>query len=296
MNEFTGHLWKDEYKIGEKTVDAQHYQLFFNVEKLLYIIRNHDALRQKKECESIINFLLEYTVQHFADEERLQLETGYVSYELHKKIHADFTNTVLLYKKRLDEAYSEEELEHFTGTLLSWLVFHVLGCDSKIPKNEPIGSSLVFGNAEDSMRSVAQAILTGLYKIEIKESKSCMYKGFIEGDCFIRTIVKGSKNYLIIYGISKKLAVEVFRRMAGIDLSYMDEPDDLAKSAFLELGNIFSTYIIGAMTEDSTMAYTVTHELFIGKYDDKTYKTNNNILLDVNTVCGDMEILLTCMN
>ena len=29
-----GRLWKNEYNIGEKKIDAQHYQLFYKIERL----------------------------------------------------------------------------------------------------------------------------------------------------------------------------------------------------------------------------------------------------------------------
>ena len=286
-------LWKDNYKIGNSLIDSQHYQLFQNVERLLYITKNEGAIGKRQECESIINFLVAYTTQHFADEEKLQDQIGYVSADLHKRIHASFTRTVLLYKERLEKSFSDEYLSDFLGTLLSWLVFHVLACDSKILKNEPIGSSLTFGNAEKSIRSVVTSILTGLYGVKITDMQPCVYKGFIEGDCFVRTVVHGNKDFLIIYGISKSLAVDVFKRMSGIDIGYMDRPDSLATSAFLELGNIFSSYIAGAVSSDASAEISTTQELFIGEYTDKTYKMGNNILLDIATESGNMEIMLS---
>ena len=41
-------LWKDKYKIGDKTIDAQHYQLFYKIERLMYIAKQKDIDKIKK--------------------------------------------------------------------------------------------------------------------------------------------------------------------------------------------------------------------------------------------------------
>lgn len=286
-------LWKEKYKIGNELIDSQHRGLFENVERLLQMTKRKDISPQRKETEKLIDFLIDYTVKHFSAEEKYQEDVRYVSRELHKKIHENFTNTVLQYKERLEKDFCEQYLSDLTGTLLTWLVFHVLACDSKIPKNEPIGSSLSFDSEQESVKSVVNSILTGLYNIPVNDTSVCLYKGFIEGDCFIRTVVHGKKDFVIIYGVTKSLAVEVFKRMSGMDIGYMDEPDEIAKSAFLELGNIFSTYISAALTKDASGNMDITQELFLGSYTDKSYKTTNSILFDIKTNSGNMEILLS---
>lgn len=292
MNNPNGHLWKDEYKIGNKTIDAQHYQLFYNIEKLVYICRTSGYEDKRQECKRIIEFLLAYTTEHFSCEEEYQRETGYVSLELHKKIHDSFTNTVIQYQKKLEEAdYCDETVKHFTGTLLTWLVVHVLGCDMKIPRNDPIASSLVFGSAEKCIKSVVQTILGNMYGFDIQSADTCMYKGFIEGDIFIETKAHGPRDYLIVYGVSKKLAVAIFKRMSGIDLSNLDTPDEMSESAFLELAGIFSTYILSGLSNENGLNFSMEHNIYV-----KTYPSvgngSNNLLLDISTDAGDAEIMI----
>lgn len=290
-----GHLWKDEYKIGNKTVDSQHYQLFYNIERLIYVSKKSDFEAQKKECNQIIAFLMDYTVKHFSEEEAYQRETGYVSYKLHKKIHDNFKNTIVMYKEKLDKEYSVESVQHLTGTLLTWLVVHVLGCDMKIPANVPIGSSLVFDSAENCIRSVVNSILGNMYGLKIHNIETCMYKGFIDGDIFIETVTGGNKNYKIVYGISKSLAVSIFKKMSGMDLSSLDAPDELSKSAFLELGSIFSTYIFSGLSGENDISFSMEHNLYIGNYP-ATDKTANNLLLEISTDAGKAEIMITYQN
>lgn len=286
-------LWKEKYKIGNELIDSQHRGLFENVERLLQMTKSEDISQKREEIGKLIDFLVDYTVKHFSAEEKYQEDIRYVSRELHKKIHENFTNTVIQYKRRLEKDFCKQYLSDLTGTLLTWLVFHVLACDSKIPKNEPIGSSLSFDSEQESVKSVVRSILTGLYGIPVKNTSVCLYKGFIAGDCFVRTVIHGKKDLVIIYGVSKSLAVEVFKRMSGMDIGYMEEPDELAKSAFLELGSIFSTYISAALAKDSSGNMDITQELFLGSYTDKSYKTTNSILFEITTDFGNMEILLS---
>ena len=72
-----------------------------------------------KECDDIIEFLVNYTIEHFRDEEEYQKKVGYVDYEIHKKIHNNFKNTVALYQKQLKEDFSSKTLKNFVGTLIN---------------------------------------------------------------------------------------------------------------------------------------------------------------------------------
>ena len=58
----------------------------------------HDAMQQKRSKEAIgqiLNGLAEYTVNHFADEERAFAQTGYPEEAEHKALHKKLVDQVL---------------------------------------------------------------------------------------------------------------------------------------------------------------------------------------------------------
>ena len=99
-------LWKDAYRIGNDKIDEQHEELFHRIEKLLMMARSADLEENRKQCEHMLDYLVEYTDFHFNSEEALQNRRNYVDYEPHKKIHQEFRNTVMVYRQRIREDFS----------------------------------------------------------------------------------------------------------------------------------------------------------------------------------------------
>jgi hemerythrin len=78
--------WKPETKI-----DNQHKQLVAAVNDLL------DACGEGKgdvELGRTLEFLSGYTIKHFADEEKIQIENQYPDYPYHKRCHEEFKPVV----------------------------------------------------------------------------------------------------------------------------------------------------------------------------------------------------------
>jgi len=77
--------------------------------------------------------LVNYTVQHFNDEEVLQIKCNYPEYEKHKQIHEDFKVTVTELIKRFNESGSSTNLcEDVKSIVIKWLVNHIMSEDKKI--------------------------------------------------------------------------------------------------------------------------------------------------------------------
>ena len=153
-------LWKESYRIGNDVIDNQHEELFHRIEKLIEMAQSADLEANRKQCEQMVDYLVEYTEFHFASEEALQNREGYTEYEQHKKIHQEFRNTVVVYRQRITEEFSASMLKRFLGTLLTWLTVHVQGCDQKIMKNEPIAAQRASADVEDVVESVLKKLLT----------------------------------------------------------------------------------------------------------------------------------------
>lgn len=283
-------LWKEEYRIGVDLIDEQHHQLFDKIEHLLEIAKGGSWETNRRECMEIIDFLVNYTIIHFETEEKFQQEKEYISYEEHVKIHKDFTNTVMVYKDLLNNNFSAKTLKSFIGTLLAWLVNHVCVCDRKIVRNMPIQPMESFADTESFMKNVAEKLLTEMYGIPIRDTKSCIYKGDVEGAVIIRSVAAGKNGHLFLFGLSDKLAENLYHKISGMYLPHLDFIDEVERSALVEIGNIITTYAMSAVEESST-GIQFKSDLYIHEYNDTEYNITNSVILEFETDSGKMEIL-----
>lgn len=131
MSQITqGVAWKDEYKLGNKQVDDEHHQLFVMVSELINSCADGSDMAKLKET---LDFLVNYTVFHFGDEEALQLRYNYPDYERHKQLHEDFKATVLNLAQNFEKSGSTEELSNNVNKIIvRWLINHILREDKKI--------------------------------------------------------------------------------------------------------------------------------------------------------------------
>ncbi len=129
--------WKPEYNLGVETVDRQHKKLV-DIINLLYESTQPDAGKDElhalveildKEATAI-NEMLEYTIKHFKDEEKLMALHKYPEFDEHKKRHDSFTRQVKLYKEYFDKA-EDVDVNEMMEYLKKWLLNHIMGEDKK---------------------------------------------------------------------------------------------------------------------------------------------------------------------
>lgn len=284
-------LWKEEYRIGIEKIDQQHQMLFGKIEEMLNIARSSEWKVNRKGVMDILDFLIEYTDFHFETEEGFQQDRAYKSYPEHKKIHVQFKESVLAYQKMLATQYSAKTLKSFIGMLITWLVNHVCVCDRKIVKNIPIQEVESFSDTESYIKNVANRLFTKMYDIPIRDMRNYIYMGHVEGEVIVRTVVKGKNDHMMIYGMSAGLANLLYRKMSGMNLSDIKTMDDVEKSAFVEIGNIFSSYIMGGIEAKGNTAIQFDGDLHIGEYYEKEYNANNSVVLEIMTEYGKADIL-----
>jgi hemerythrin-like metal-binding protein len=76
--------WKNDYSVGDSTLDAQHRQIIELLNEL------HIAMQRGVEHQTIRPFLdqlVQYTVSHFQTEEKLLLAHQYPDFAAHKVLH-----------------------------------------------------------------------------------------------------------------------------------------------------------------------------------------------------------------
>ena len=117
--------WTDEYKLGIECIDDQHKQLVDIVNKF-----DESLLKGKgpRVMNEILNDLVGYTQEHFADEERYMAEAGYEHLKPHQAQHRQLLQEV----ERFQFEFNQEgrrvtsEVQEF---LKYWLTSHILEDD-----------------------------------------------------------------------------------------------------------------------------------------------------------------------
>lgn len=114
--------WKDEYSIGDPTIDAQH-------KKLISMITEIDDLNHSS-AEWLLQQVLDYTHYHFKSEEAYMRKIGYPNLDRHIDEHKKLSETLANYKKDYDS--NKINLFAFKNFLFLWVRNHILDQDIKI--------------------------------------------------------------------------------------------------------------------------------------------------------------------
>lgn len=117
--------WNDGHSVKVKQFDDQHKKLIDMVNEL------HDAMKVgkgKEVLEKILAGLIQYTVTHFSNEERLMKLHNYPGYEQHKKEHNLLTIQVSDVQKKYREGSAVLSQSVMTF-LKEWLQNHIQGTD-----------------------------------------------------------------------------------------------------------------------------------------------------------------------
>ncbi len=119
--------WRENLKIGVEKVDNQHKEIFKRLEKLF------DACSEgkgDKEVMHLIEFLENYVIEHFRDEEELQIRSKYPEFTAHKKEHTSFFADVQNFKGLLKNGSNQKNYVLQIHQLVSqWLVDHISNTD-----------------------------------------------------------------------------------------------------------------------------------------------------------------------
>jgi hemerythrin len=122
--------WDSSLETGNELIDSQHKSLFAAVNDLLNTCRQGKG---KDEVSKSLDFLTNYTIKHFFDEEQLQQKYKYPDFPNHKNYHEAFKITVRdLSHKLILKGASDELTEELKAKIGGWLVTHIKGQDTKV--------------------------------------------------------------------------------------------------------------------------------------------------------------------
>ncbi|MGD9215006.1 MAG: bacteriohemerythrin [Desulfobacteraceae bacterium] len=121
--------WDDKFSVGIEEIDTQHKNLIKMVNEFYGGVKADD----NKAMGALLTSLVEYTLHHFATEEKYMKKFNYPDTATHMKEHKAFTDKVSDVKERFGSGRLVLSLE-ITNFVKDWIIKHVLGTDKKYSK------------------------------------------------------------------------------------------------------------------------------------------------------------------
>lgn len=114
--------WRDSFSVGVEFFDDEHKVLLDIINDMFIIVRDQKGV---EHLPVQVNKLIQYTQEHFRDEEEAMEKAGFPALEDHKAAHAKLLHDVTAFKKRIDEG-DEQVITTFYHFLRDWLLNHIV--------------------------------------------------------------------------------------------------------------------------------------------------------------------------
>jgi len=119
--------WNDSFATQVELFDKQHQHLF----SIFNSLHDHIQSQSNKEVLStILCQLLDYTAEHFNDEETLMAKHNYPALEQHREEHNKLKAIVIDFIKQYRSGTKDLENSILT-LLLEWITNHIVECDQE---------------------------------------------------------------------------------------------------------------------------------------------------------------------
>ena len=116
--------WSENLASGSSDIDTQHKELIVRVNSLLLAVDKGTTARE--EISKIVQYLTDYVVFHFGNEEKYMAQYNYSSATAHKAQHEQFVRTFMKLKERLMmEGINAPLAQEVKDLCVDWLVNHI---------------------------------------------------------------------------------------------------------------------------------------------------------------------------
>jgi hemerythrin len=123
-------VWTSNLSVGVKHIDDQH-KIWF--EKANELFEAGKEGRAKNHIKTMLDFLDEYTKQHFKDEEVYMEKIRYPEIDAQKGAHASFVNDLAKLKNDYDNSGGNIlVILNANKMVINWLTNHIKTMDKKI--------------------------------------------------------------------------------------------------------------------------------------------------------------------
>ncbi|MBU4262868.1 MAG: bacteriohemerythrin [Proteobacteria bacterium] len=125
-------VWSKDYSVQSEYLDHQHQNLINILNDFNQAIARGEG---KKSAYTILNRLVQYTEEHFRDEEKLMEIARFPAEQLHAhmKEHEKLTEEIFRHGENWS-SYGKEALPEIGLFLKEWLMEHILTSDMKYSK------------------------------------------------------------------------------------------------------------------------------------------------------------------
>ena len=122
-------IWKPEYSVGVKEIDAQHQRLVELINQTYDSVYKNSS---KDETLKIVQAVLDHGILHFKTEEKYFDKFHYPLAEEHKKEHVKLLANASSFKTKINDSVDyKKETMNFLDFLEDWLVDHMMVQDKK---------------------------------------------------------------------------------------------------------------------------------------------------------------------
>ncbi len=123
--------WSLALQVGHAEIDRQHQRLIDIANRLNSAMQ---AGQGRDVSGSILNELVDYTVNHFGFEEGLMEAHGYVNRDQHLEEHRKLIQSISEFKRQFDSGTASVSIE-LMGFIRDWLVNHILKVDKALARD-----------------------------------------------------------------------------------------------------------------------------------------------------------------
>jgi len=122
--------WNPELAVGYTKIDQQHEELLKRFNRLQEACRSG---YDREEVRNLFDFLDNYIMEHFTDEERIMFTHRYPDIMLHQQEHLELITKLRKLKRQMHEYdISASLVEDITRTMFQWIVDHIQSTDVKL--------------------------------------------------------------------------------------------------------------------------------------------------------------------
>lgn len=121
--------WSSALAVGHGVIDSQHRELFRRHAQLVEAMSRGDLGEMKR----LFEFLGNYVVEHFDEEEQLMKTSGYPAAALHALAHASFVREYQALRREFQENGPTAAVSIRVKTWIGeWLVSHIAKADQSL--------------------------------------------------------------------------------------------------------------------------------------------------------------------
>lgn len=127
---YMGLNWDNNLSTGINSIDNQHKELFDRINQLLLAMKEGKA---KGEIIKTLDFLEEYVIKHFTEEEIIQKKNDYPKYNIQHEQHEQFKNELKKLRETFDSKGTSALLVlNVQKEMSTWWKNHITGLDKDL--------------------------------------------------------------------------------------------------------------------------------------------------------------------